>query len=104
MPQPLYVCEKDVEHNRVVLGKNERLFQTTLEAADMNWISVADITEPIRCKAKIRYKQKEADAVVENISGGKVRITFDEPQRGITRGQAVVLYDNDIVIGGGRIL
>lgn len=104
LPEPLYVCAKDVETNRVILGKNERLFQTTLEADDMNWISVPDITEPIRCKAKIRYKQKEADAIVEKLDGDKVKITFDEPQRGITKGQAVVLYDGDIVIGGGRIL
>lgn len=104
LPEPLYVCAKDVETNRVILGKNERLFQTTLEAADMNWISIPEITEPIRCKAKIRYKQKEADAVVEKLTEEKVKITFDEPQRGITRGQAVVLYDGDIVIGGGRIL
>lgn len=104
LPEPLYVCAKDVETNRVILGKNERLFQTTLEADDMNWISVPEITEPIRCKAKIRYKQKEADAIVEKLDGDKVKITFDEPQRGITKGQAVVLYDGDIVIGGGRIL
>lgn len=104
LPEPLYVCEKDIESNKVILGKNESLFKTTLEASDMNWISVSDINEPIRCKAKIRYKQKEADAVVEKISDEKVRITFDEPQRGITRGQAVVLYDGDIVVGGGRIL
>lgn len=104
LPAPLYVCEKDVENNRVILGKNESLFQTVLEADNMNWISIPEITEPIRCKAKIRYKQKEAEATVEKIDDEKVRITFDEPQRGITKGQAVVLYDDDIVVGGGRIL
>ena len=61
-------------------------------------------SQTIRCKAKIRYKQKEAEATVEKIDDRKVRITFDEPQRGITKGQAVVLYDDDIVVGGGRIL
>lgn len=104
LPQPLYVCKKDVDTNTVVLGKNEDLFQRTLEAEEMNWISISEIKEPIRCKAKIRYKQKEADAVVEAMENGKVKITFDEPQRGITKGQAVVLYDGDIVIGGGKIL
>lgn len=104
LPAPLYVCEKDVENNRVVLGENRKLFKTTLEASDMNWISIPNITKPIKCKAKIRYKQQEADAMVEKIDDEKVRIVFDEPQRGITRGQAVVLYDGDVVIGGGRIL
>lgn len=104
LPAPLYVCDKDVENNRVILGSNDRLFKTELFAADMNWISIEDIVEPIRCKAKIRYKQKEAEATVEKVDDVTVKIIFDEPQRGITRGQAVVLYDGDIVIGGGRIL
>jgi len=104
LPAPLYVCDKDVENNRVVLSGNDRLFKRTLEAKDMNWISIDGITEPIRCKAKIRYRQKEADAVVERIEDGKIRVTFDEPQRGITRGQSLVLYDGDVVIGGGKIL
>lgn len=104
LPSPMYVCKKDVKNNQVILGSNESLFQTVLEADNMNWISITEITEPIRCKAKIRYKQKEAYATAEKSDGGKVKIIFDEPQRGITKGQAVVLYDGDIVIGGGRIL
>lgn len=104
LPEPLYVCEKDMNTNTVILGKNESLFHTTLEAGDMNWISIPEITEDISCKAKIRYKQQEAEAVVKKIDDEKVKIIFEEPQRGITRGQAVVLYDGDIVIGGGRIL
>lgn len=104
LPEPLYVCEKRMDTNTVVLGKNERLFHDTLEAADLNWITFEEITEPVRCKAKIRYKQKEADATIEKISDEKVRVTFDEPQRGITPGQAVVFYDGDLVLGGGKIL
>ena len=104
LPAPLYVCDKDVENNRVILSSNEKLFKKELMATDMNWIAIEDISEPIRCKAKIRYKQREADATVEKIDDSKVKITFDEPQRGITRGQAVVLYDGDVVIGGGKIL
>lgn len=104
LPEPLYVCEKNMEENAVILGKNEVLFTTTFEADDMNWISIAELTEPIRCMAKTRYKQKEAWATVEPAEGGKVRVVFDEPQRGITRGQAVVMYDGDVVVGGGRIL
>lgn len=88
----------------MVLGKNERLFHDTLEASDLNWIAFEDVTEQIRCKAKIRYKQKEADAVVEKTGEDRVRVKFDEPQRGITKGQAVVFYDGDIVLGGGKII
>lgn len=104
LPESLYVCEKRLDANEVVLGKNERLFKDTLEASDLNWIAFEDVTGPVRCKAKIRYKQKEADAVVEKIGEDKVRVRFDEPQRGITCGQAVVFYDGDIVLGGGKIV
>lgn len=104
LPEPLYVCEKRMDTNTVVLGKNESLFHNTLKAGDLNWIAFENITEPVRCKAKIRYKQKEADAVIQRISDDQVKVTFDEPQRGITCGQAVVFYDGDLVLGGGKIL
>lgn len=104
LPESLYVCEKRMDANEVVLGKNERLFHDTLEASDLNWIAFEDVTGQIRCKAKIRYKQKEADAVVEKTGEDRVRVKFDEPQRGITCGQAVVFYDGDIVLGGGKII
>ena len=104
LPAPLYVCRKDVEKNEVVLGKSERLFTTTLYADDVNLISMDRIEEPIRCKARIRYKQKEDWATVSDMGDGRIKIEFDQPQRGITRGQAVVLYDDDLVIGGGTIL
>ena len=104
LPESLYVCKKRMDANEVVLGKNERLFHDTLEASDLNWIAFEDVTGQIRCKAKIRYKQKEADAVVEKTGEDRVRVKFDEPQRGITKGQAVVFYDGDIVLGGGKII
>lgn len=104
LPEPLYVCEKRTDTNTVVLAKNERLYHNTLEADDLNWIAFESITEPVRCKAKIRYKQKEADATIEKMTDEKVRVTFDEPQRSITAGQAVVFYDGDLVLGGGKIL
>ncbi|MCR5835888.1 MAG: tRNA 2-thiouridine(34) synthase MnmA [Lachnospiraceae bacterium] len=104
LKSPMYVYDKDIENNRVILSDNESLFKTSLIADNMNWIEVEDITEPIRCKAKIRYKQKEADCVVTAEQDGKVKVTFDEPVRGITKGQAVVLYDGDIVVGGGTII
>ncbi len=104
LPAPLYVCGKNMETNEVILSDNQSLFTTTFEAEDMNWISVPGIDGPIRCKAKIRYKQQEADATVRPIADGRVEVTFDAPQRGITSGQAVVLYDGDTVIGGGTII
>ena len=81
----------------------EDLMKDTLTAYDVNLISVAKIEGQMRCKAKIRYKHPEAPATVEQISDTEIRVIFDEPQRGITPGQAVVLYDGDMVIGGGTI-
>lgn len=103
LKEPMYVCEKRMDTNEVVLCRNEELFSNTLEACDVNWILEPE-GNAVRCKAKVRYKQKEADAVVEMLAEGKVRVTFDEPQRGITRGQSVVFYDKDVVLGGGKIL
>lgn len=103
LPEPMYVCQKCMDTNTVVLGRNEDLFHTTLEADELNWIAFEDVTYPVRCKAKIRYKQKEADATIEKIGEDRVRVCFDEPQRGITTGQAVVFYDGDKVLGGGKI-
>ena len=104
LKEPMYVLEKDMEKNQVILGRNEDLFSTTLTANDLNWISIEKLTAPMRCTAKARYKQKEAGALLEPIDENTIRLTFDEPQRAITRGQAVVFYDGDVVIGGGKIL
>ena len=104
LPQPLYVCRKDLDKNKVVLAPNDRLFQDTLEAGELNFISGEYPRGAFRCCAKIRYKQKEAPATVTPIDENRVKVVFDEPQRGITPGQAVVFYDGDQVLGGGRIL
>ena len=103
LPQPMYVCSKDVTENRVVLGLDRDLFSRTLTASDLNWISIDPPSSPIRVKARIRYKQPEQWATVERIDADTVRVEFDEPQRAIARGQAVVFYDGDIVVGGGTI-
>lgn len=104
LPHPLYVCRKDMEKNEVVLGESEELFTDTLEAEQVNLISVERIDRPLRCKARIRYKQQEDWAEVVQLSDDRIRVVFDRPQRGITKGQAVVLYDGDLVIGGGTIV
>ncbi len=101
--EPIYVVNKDVEGNTVILGRNSDLFSTTLTASNINLISCDRINEPMRVKAKIRYNQKEQPATVEQIAKDKILVTFDEPQRAITKGQSVVLYDGDIVVGGGII-
>ena len=92
------------EENVVVLGQNEDLFRRELFADHVNLISVPEITEPMRVSAKIRYRHKEQPATVYGEADGRIRVVFDEPQRAITPGQAVVLYQNDVVVGGGVIV
>ncbi len=104
LPAPLYVCSKDMEKNQVVLAPNERLFKRTLEAADFNWIAFDEPEKPFRAAVRARYSQKEAPAVITPLGSGMVRVDFDEPVRAITSGQAAVVYDGDIVIGGGTII
>ena len=101
---PYYVCEKRPEDNTVVLGPNEALFTTELDAGDFNWIAYDTPPAVLHVKAKIRYRQQEQPATVTQNADGTVHISFDEPQRAIARGQAVVLYDGDTVVGGGTIL
>ena len=101
---PYYVCEKRPEDNTVVLGPNEALFTTELDAGDFNWIAYDTPPAELHVKAKIRYRQQEQPATVTQNADGTVHVSFDEPQRAIARGQAVVLYDGDTVVGGGTIL
>lgn len=100
---PLYVKSINTEDNTVTLCDNESLFSETLVARNFNWISGEVPKEPFRCKAKVRYRHTEQDATVVPFDDSTVIITFDEPQRAITPGQAAVLYDGDIVLGGGII-
>ncbi len=104
LPCPMYVKEKNLEENKVVLCLNDELFSKELLAEDFNWLSIEEPNEPLHCKARIRYNQKEQPAVATVQKDGKVKVVFDEPQRAICKGQAVVLYDDDIVLGGGTIL
>ncbi|MDE6412726.1 MAG: tRNA 2-thiouridine(34) synthase MnmA [Eubacterium sp.] len=101
--KPLYVCSKNVEENTVTLGSSESLFTSEIIADDINLISVASIESPIHVKAKTRYNMKEQPCTVTQLDENHLKIVFDEPQRAITKGQAVVLYDGDIIVGGGTI-
>lgn len=101
--EPAYVCAKDMENNTVTLGKNEDLFKKTLRAKDWNFMPFEELTEPMRVLAKVRYRHTPQPATVYPEENGVIQVEFDEPQRAITTGQAVVLYDGDMVIGGGTI-
>ena len=99
----LYVTKLDVPNNQVILGDNEDLFKRDLNIRDFHWITGDKPTSEFRCLAKIRYRHKEQPCVVTPTSDGGAHITFDEPQRAATPGQSCVLYDGDIVLGGGII-
>lgn len=101
--EPLYVVRIEPETNRVVLGKNADLYSRELDADGMNWIACDEPGKPLRVKAKVRYRQAEQWATATVPAPGQLHLVFDEPQRAITRGQAVVLYDGDTVVGGGVI-
>ncbi len=103
LPEPLYVCAVDPIANTVTLGKSEELFSTHLIAKGINLISVESIPAPIRVKAKVRYRHAEEWATVTQLDSDTLQIVFDTPQRAITKGQSVVLYDGDTVVGGGLI-
>lgn len=102
--KPLYVLAMDVDRNTVILGGNADLYQQTLIAADHNFIYFDHLDEPMRVQAKIRYAAEPAWATICPVENGRISVTFDEPQRAITPGQAVVYYLNDDVIGGGTVL
>lgn len=104
MGQPVYVCGKDMASNTVTVGPNEALFTKELTATDWNWIPFPTLLEPIRVNAKARSRHNGAPATVYPLEDGTAKVIFDEPQRAITPGQAVVLYQEDMVIGSGTIL
>ncbi len=101
--KPMYVIRIDKKKNVIVIGEEKELYQDILIAKNVNWIDRANLTEPLKVKAKIRYRQKESEAVISNLGNGLVNVKFSEPQRAITPGQAVVFYNRDKVIGGGWI-
>ena len=100
----VYVVGKDMEKNTVTLGPESALYRAELLAGRMNWLSIPEPSGPIRVTARTRYRQTERPALATPLPGGRLRLVFDEPQRAITPGQAVVLYDGDLVLGGGTIL
>lgn len=101
---PLYVVALDPERNAVVVGEDHETYHSALFASDMNWIALPEQpSEPVRANAKIRRMAPEAGCMVYPEAGGVIRVEFDEPQRAVTPGQAVVLYQDRWVLGGGTI-
>ena len=103
LPEPMYVCDKDADKNTVTLCTKNELPARELFASDINLIAVDKIEKPLKCRARTRYNQKEQPATVEQVGENRLHIVFDSPQPPAAKGQAVVLYDGDIVIGGGVI-
>ena len=102
-PHPLYVLEINTSKNEIVVGPNDCLYKKDLLADQINWISEDKIVSSVQAKARIRYKHKEAEALLVPLASEKIRVEFEKPQRAITPGQAVVFYDGDVVLGGGTI-
>jgi tRNA-uridine 2-sulfurtransferase len=103
-PDPLYVVEVDAKQNRVVVGSSDDLLKSTMTINRTNWIPFDTLREPLHVSVKIRSRAEEAGATLRAQDDGGVLVTFDEPQRAVTPGQAAVFYDGEIVVGGGWIV
>ena len=99
----LYVIETDPGRNRVVVGPDRDLLRSGLIASRVNWISIENCTRPLRVQAQIRSRHQAAEATLSAREDGSVEVRFDEPQRAVTPGQAVVFYQDELVVGGGWI-
>ena len=102
-PTPLFVLGFDSQKNELIVGEHEELFKTEIIVNDVNLLAIDDIVEPIKVNTKIRYSAKETPSTVYKIDENTVKVVFDEPVRGATPGQSAVFYDDDIVVGGGKI-
>lgn len=101
--KPVFVTDIRPETNEVVLGSEETIFKTDLIAKDVNFIPFDELKNDMNVQAKVRYSAKPADAVISPLPNGKVKVSFKDKQRAITKGQSVVFYDGEIVVGGGII-
>lgn len=101
--KPMYVVALRPETNEVVLGESEEIFTNTLYATDLNFMMIEDLKGCMKVKGKIRYSQIPASCTIRKIDEDTLECVFDEPQRAITPGQAVVFYDGEYVVGGGTI-
>lgn len=102
--EPLFVVQKNVQENTLVLGTADELFRGSLIADDVNFIMFDTLDEPYRCTAQTRYHQQDVPCTLYPLDDGTVKAEFDEPHRAISKGQAVVFYKGDYVVGGGTIV
>lgn len=102
-PEPVYVCDIVPEENMVVVGTAKEVFSNTLTATDLNLIAFDRITAPLKAYAKVRYRHAEQAVTIHPVDENTLHLEFHTPQRAVTKGQAVVLYDGDVVLGGGTI-
>ena len=100
---PLYVCGIDPANGNITLGSESELYSRVLCARDVNLISVPEIKGEMYVTAMVRYRGREEKATVTHEGDGVIKLVFDKPQRAVTKGQAVVMYDGDTVVGGGTI-
>lgn len=101
--KPLYVIEINGEENKIVVGEEKDLYKRGLIAENVNFVSIEKLEKEKIVEAKIRYKHIPAKCIIRQIDENKVEVIFEQPQRALTPGQAVVFYDEDEVIGGGFI-
>ncbi len=102
--KPMFVNSINASDNTVIIGENGTQYCRGLIADRLNFIPFDTLTEPIRADVRIRFRAKEQPATISPLDGGRIEIIFDEPQRSITPGQSAVIYDGDLIIGGGRII
>src|SRR6266436_4305826 len=102
--RPLYVISIDAAKNQVTVGSPDELLSHEFLAAGVNWIALDSPSEPVLAEVRVRYRHEAAPATITPVAGERARVTFDEPQRAITPGQATVFYRGDEVVGGGWIV
>jgi len=100
---PLYVVKLDPAMNRVIVGDRDSAGSLDCSVTRLNWVSIAEPTAPIRCEVQVRYRSSPVVVSVVPLEGDRVKLVFDEPQFGITPGQAAVFYDGEMLLGGGII-
>jgi len=104
--EPWFVVDKDLARNVLIVGEganHPRLYSTSLIATDVNWVSNNKPQESFTCTAKFRYRQPDQQVTVHLLDENRVEVVFDQPQKAVTPGQAVVFYDHDVCLGGGTI-
>ncbi len=103
-PLPLYVVRVEAEANRVVVGHDDELLSSEFTAAGVNWVAFDEPAGAVRADVRVRYRHRESPATITPLEGGRARVSFDEPQRAVTPGQATVFYRGEEVVGGGWIV